>query len=275
MRALLLLIASALLLAIQSPLEAQMRYGRSSGWVPYGSYYSAFGNSYGMDRHPNYARQRALRRQAQGRSATTRPQLTPETLPTPQRRDPYSQRQPQTPQQPAPEQSTPQQPEQSTPQQPMPGEQTPPEQQPGQQAPAPTKTLEEELRARESISKFLAAAQLAGLLQQVPAEQSMTIFVPANDSIDATADDWRRLVLNQQKLREGMKRYAADGAVTVDQAVALGVVKSLAGHDLRFSKVGDDVMVNGSKVIEGDIRCTNGVIHIIDRLLPEPAADQN
>lgn len=46
-----------------------------------------------------------------------------------------------------------------------------------------------------------------------------------------------------------------------------GMVKTVQGENLIISHSNGGVMVNDAKVVQADIVCTNGVIHIIDTVL--------
>jgi hypothetical protein len=44
----------------------------------------------------------------------------------------------------------------------------------------------------------------------------------------------------------------------------------VAGPDLKFTQQGDQVLVNEAVVETSDVKCTNGVVHIIDSVLVPP-----
>jgi uncharacterized surface protein with fasciclin (FAS1) repeats len=61
--------------------------------------------------------------------------------------------------------------------------------------------------------------------------------------------------------------------VLAGQVVDLNSAETLNGQRLSISRGGDGVQVDGANVVTTDIECSNGVIHVIDRVLtpPEPA----
>jgi uncharacterized surface protein with fasciclin (FAS1) repeats len=48
-------------------------------------------------------------------------------------------------------------------------------------------------------------------------------------------------------------------------------VKSMAGVSMPVSRDGADVRFAGAKLVRTDIACTNGMIHILDKLVQQPA----
>jgi uncharacterized surface protein with fasciclin (FAS1) repeats len=48
-------------------------------------------------------------------------------------------------------------------------------------------------------------------------------------------------------------------------------VKSVQGSMLALSKAGDFVTVETAAVTQADIVATNGVVHVVDTVLPAPA----
>lgn len=44
-------------------------------------------------------------------------------------------------------------------------------------------------------------------------------------------------------------------------------LRTLSGRALKVEKMGDAFRVGGAKVVEADLRCSNGVIHIVDTVL--------
>jgi uncharacterized surface protein with fasciclin (FAS1) repeats len=49
-------------------------------------------------------------------------------------------------------------------------------------------------------------------------------------------------------------------------------VKTVEGSDAKINETGGSVQVNDVKVIKTNIGCTNGVIHVIDRVLLPPTS---
>ena len=64
---------------------------------------------------------------------------------------------------------------------------------------------------------------------------------------------------------------AAINALAAD-VVKVSSAKTVQGQPLTISTKGQEVHVNGAKVVKADIACTNGVIHVIDAVVLPPSA---
>ena len=53
--------------------------------------------------------------------------------------------------------------------------------------------------------------------------------------------------------------------------IGLESAATLQGADVKISVMGSDVMLNESKVIITDIVGSNGVVHVIDKVLMPPS----
>jgi uncharacterized surface protein with fasciclin (FAS1) repeats len=60
------------------------------------------------------------------------------------------------------------------------------------------------------------------------------------------------------------------GRIYADDAVGAGVATTLQGGDVRIRIKDGRLMVNDATVIASDVESTNGVIHVIDRVILPP-----
>jgi len=141
------------------------------------------------------------------------------------------------------------------------------------------KNIVEVAQEAGQFSMLLHAAQRAGLADFLSTENSITVFAPTDDAFAALLAG-----LGLSSLEEidattlaGILAYHVVGDIAYSSALSSGVVPSLntsaPGNvplSLLFS-VGEDVMVNKSKVTTADIEASNGLIHIIDKVLLPPS----
>ena len=64
-----------------------------------------------------------------------------------------------------------------------------------------------------------------------------------------------------------MLLHVASGKVLAERVTKLRGVKTLNGQSLRIRTTGGTVRVGGAKVTQADVLASNGVIHVIDRVL--------
>jgi uncharacterized surface protein with fasciclin (FAS1) repeats len=73
---------------------------------------------------------------------------------------------------------------------------------------------------------------------------------------------------NKEKLKAVLLYHVAPGNVTADQVTKLNgrSVKTLQGSSVKV-KTSHEVQVDKAKVIQTDVKASNGVIHVIDTVL--------
>ena len=82
------------------------------------------------------------------------------------------------------------------------------------------------------------------------------------------------LLKDKEKLAEILKYHVVSGNVMSDQAVKLAgkSAKSVQGQPIALSTKGGSLYLNGTaKVVKADIKCSNGVIHVIDSVILPPS----
>ena len=145
---------------------------------------------------------------------------------------------------------------------------TEPKTAPPQAAAKPELDIEATLKARGGFEKLLAAAKVARLLEELAAGGPFTVLAPTDEAfakLDALALE--RLLANPDKLNDLLLYHAFSGKLTADAASKQGNVKTVQGSTVQFRGAAARLSVNDAEVTEADIVCTNGVLHVIDRVL--------
>ena len=100
-----------------------------------------------------------------------------------------------------------------------------------------------------------------------------TVFAPTDDAFAALPAGTVEELLkpeNKAKLASILTYHVVPGNVPSSEAVKLTSAKTVNGKDLTFSTANGGLEVNGAKVVKADIAASNGVIHVIDKVvLPE------
>jgi uncharacterized surface protein with fasciclin (FAS1) repeats len=131
------------------------------------------------------------------------------------------------------------------------------------------------VQTAQAAGQFRTLASLlkqAGLANTLASKGPFTVFAPTDaafarvpkSTLDALAND-------KEQLKAVLLYHVVKGRVTSKQAVKLSSAKTLAGPAVRIKTTGSSVFVNGAKVTKADIRASNGVIHVINRVLVPPA----
>ena len=81
----------------------------------------------------------------------------------------------------------------------------------------------------------------------------------------------KALLANKAKLRAVLLYHVVAGKVTGADVVKLHSAKTLNGKKVSIRVSGSNVFVNNAKVVKADVMATNGVIHVVNRVLIPPA----
>ena len=121
-------------------------------------------------------------------------------------------------------------------------------------------------------TSLVAAVVQAELLTTLQGDGPFTVFAPTDDAFAAAGIDLAALDTEEGKaaLTDILLYHVVSGAVP-SSAVTDGMsAAAVNGDDLSFT-VGEGVMVNDANVVLADVPASNGVIHVIDKVLMPPA----
>jgi uncharacterized surface protein with fasciclin (FAS1) repeats len=124
--------------------------------------------------------------------------------------------------------------------------------------------------ADESFSTLVAALKAGDLVGALQGDGPFTVFAPTNDAFAAlpegTLDDLLKPE-NKEKLQEILKYHVIAADVPSSAAAGQQVqLDTLAGAKLDVDG-SDGVKVGDATVIKADIGASNGIIHVIDKVL--------
>ena len=128
-----------------------------------------------------------------------------------------------------------------------------------------------------SFGTLVAAVGAAGLAETLQGEGPFTLFAPTDEAFAAlpagTVDDLLKPE-NKDKLTAILTYHVVAGKVMAAD-VKPGAVPSVEGDTIEVTIKDGKVMVDAATVVAADVEATNGVIHVIDKvIMPEakPAA---
>jgi uncharacterized surface protein with fasciclin (FAS1) repeats len=79
------------------------------------------------------------------------------------------------------------------------------------------------------------------------------------------------LLQDKAQLKAVLLYHVVAGRVAAAKVVKLRSAKTANGARVRIRVAGSNVFVNRSKVTKADVKASNGVIHVINRVLIPPA----
>ena len=124
--------------------------------------------------------------------------------------------------------------------------------------------------SNDQFSTLVAAVTAAGLADTLSGPGPFTVFAPTNaafEALPAGTVDSLLLPENRDQLVAVLTYHVVPGAVTSDQLVGQRIdVATVQGGTVHIDGT-HGVRVNQSNVTTADIIASNGVIHVIDRVL--------
>ena len=117
----------------------------------------------------------------------------------------------------------------------------------------------------KTLVKLVKQAGLAGALQ---GKGPFTVFAPTDAAFaKVPKSTLAALAKDKAKLRAVLLYHVAKGKLTAAKVVKLHSVKTLNGQSLKVRVSHGTVTVGGARVIKTDIGASNGVIHVINKVL--------
>ena len=139
----------------------------------------------------------------------------------------------------------------------------------------PAGNIVEIAQGNEDFSTLVSAVSAAGLVETLSGDGPFTVFAPTNAAFEALPEGTLDSLLADPTgaLTDILTLHVVSGAVDSEAAIAAagGTVETLGGP-VAVELRGSDLYVGGAKVVTTDIAATNGVIHVIDAVITEPAS---
>lgn len=134
------------------------------------------------------------------------------------------------------------------------------------------KTIADIAIADGRFKTLVAAATAAGLVDTLKSAGPFTVFAPTDDAFaKLPAGTVDALLKDPAKLKDILLYHVVAGKVMAADVVKLTSAKTVQGSNLTIKVDGPKVMVNDANVVITDIQASNGVIHVIDRVILPPA----
>jgi transforming growth factor-beta-induced protein len=117
----------------------------------------------------------------------------------------------------------------------------------------------------KTLASLLTKAGLGGTLQ---GKGPFTVFAPTDAAFAKVPKaTLAALAKNKAKLRAVLLYHVVKGKVTAAQAMKLRSATTLNGKPLAIRVNGGKVLVGGATVTKADVTASNGVIHVINKVL--------
>lgn len=115
------------------------------------------------------------------------------------------------------------------------------------------------------FSTLITALKAADLVEALEGPGPFTVFAPTDKAFAALPAGTVESLLkpeNKEKLQAILKYHVVAGKVLSGQLVKSSNAKTLHGNNVKLA-----LMVNNANVTKADIKASNGVIHVVDRVI--------
>ncbi|WAQ99700.1 POSTN-like protein [Mya arenaria] len=138
------------------------------------------------------------------------------------------------------------------------------------QLPNFVKTLD--VAARDlHVTKFLQLAYEMGLLDKLQTDTEMTLFAPSDKAFGDMPKNKRRELFSDPLLFTTIFDYALTiGKIRTENFVGDSGIIMNSGSVLKLAIHKDGILVDDAAITSPDHECSNGVVHVIDKVLYPP-----
>lgn len=135
----------------------------------------------------------------------------------------------------------------------------------------PSKDIVDNASNANNVTTVVAAVKAAGLVETLKSAGPFTVFAPTNaafNKLPAGTVDTLLKPENKDKLASILTYHVVSGRYLAKDLKDGQMLTTVNGQQIKITKSGDKVMVNGSAMIEtADVISSNGVTHVIDAVL--------
>jgi len=137
--------------------------------------------------------------------------------------------------------------------------------------PAPTPvSLAETVARTPQLSTFSQLIEQAGLKAELNAAGPLTVFAPSNEAFKAVpAKTMEALNQNPAQLKAVLSYHLVAGKLAAAD-IKNANVATLNGANVATARAGSFVTIEDALVQDGELSASNGVVHVIDRVLTPP-----
>ncbi|NRP11697.1 Immunogenic protein MPB70 [Aliiroseovarius sp. xm-d-517] len=121
-----------------------------------------------------------------------------------------------------------------------------------------------------SFNTLAAALDAADLVETLKGDGPFTVFAPTDEAFAALPEGTVETLLkpeNKDQLTAILTYHVVPGKVMSGDVVQLTSATTVNGSDVSVKVMDGSVMINDAKVTTADVGASNGVIHVIDKVL--------
>lgn len=138
---------------------------------------------------------------------------------------------------------------------------------------AQTKDIVSLAVGNDDLSTLVAAVKAAGLVETLQSDGPFTVFAPTNEAFAALPAGTLESLLkpeNKAKLASILTYHVISAKVMSSDLSNGQEAKTVQGEDVKVTLNSSGAMINDAKVVAADVSASNGVVHVIDKVILPP-----
>ena len=138
-----------------------------------------------------------------------------------------------------------------------------------------TKDIPANAEATGLHDSLVAALAHAGLVETLQGDGPFTVFAPTDAAFEAAGIDLSTFdtEAENETLSDILLYHVISGAVDAANVTDGLVATMVNGDNTTFTVTNETVMINDANITDRDVAASNGIIHIIDKVLLPPAEE--
>lgn len=126
--------------------------------------------------------------------------------------------------------------------------------------------------ANPDFSTLVTAVKKAGLVETLTGPGPFTVFAPTDAAFaKIPADQLSAILADKAQLTKVLTYHVVPGEVMAADLQPTQMVKTVEGQDLDIKVTNGAATVNGCNIVKTDIKASNGIVHVINRVLLPPS----
>ena len=123
-----------------------------------------------------------------------------------------------------------------------------------------------------NFTTLATALKTAGLVDALKGDGPFTVFAPTDEAFKNLPDGaLDNLLKDKEALKNVLLYHVVSGNVSSKDVVTLDKATTLNGSDIKIKTTDGKVMINDADVTGADVMASNGIIHVIDKVLLPPS----
>ena len=119
-----------------------------------------------------------------------------------------------------------------------------------------------------SFNTLVAAIKAAGLVETLSGKGPFTVFAPTDEAFAQIPEDQlNALLADKEALTAVLTYHVVSGKVMAEDVVKLSTAETVNGQSVDIMVMDGKVMIDGAEVVTADIAASNGVIHVINKVI--------